>query len=57
MCLPLQVLDGLRSPPVILRPGSVTYEQLLKYPGMQQLQVGAWTLMELAVQNKSWART
>lgn len=34
-----QVLDALRSPPVILRPGGVTYEQLVKYPGMQQLQV------------------
>jgi len=41
------VLDGLRSPPVILRPGSVTYEQLVKYPGMQQLQVGLGNSMEL----------
>ncbi|KAG0166216.1 hypothetical protein DFQ28_007615 [Apophysomyces sp. BC1034] len=33
------VLDGLRSPPAILRPGGVTYETLRALPGMEQLQV------------------
>ncbi|KAG2490381.1 hypothetical protein HYH03_011182 [Edaphochlamys debaryana] len=33
------VLDGLRSPPAILRPGGVTREQLLGYPGLGALQV------------------
>ena len=34
------VLDGLSSPPVLLRPRSVTYEQLCGLPGMTALQVG-----------------
>jgi L-threonylcarbamoyladenylate synthase len=33
------VLDGLRSPPVVLRPGSITYESLSKFPTLQGLQV------------------
>lgn len=33
------VLDGLRSPPVVLRPGGVTAEQLGLCPDMQGLQV------------------
>ncbi|PNH10570.1 tRNA threonylcarbamoyladenosine biosynthesis protein sua5 [Tetrabaena socialis] len=33
------VLDALRSPPAILRPGGVTSEQLLPYPGLEGLQV------------------
>lgn len=33
------VLDGLRHPPAILRPGSVTYEQLRQIPGMEKVQV------------------
>lgn len=36
------VLDALRSPPVILRPGGVTYEQLVGLEGMQELQVRGW---------------
>lgn len=38
------VLDGLRSPPVVLRPGGVTPEQLEACPDMAGLQVrhGAW---------------
>jgi L-threonylcarbamoyladenylate synthase len=34
------VLDALRRPPAILRPGGVTYEQLLGCPGLEGLQVG-----------------
>ena len=34
------VLDALRSPPAILRPGGVTYEQLMALPGLKGLQVG-----------------
>jgi hypothetical protein len=37
-----QVLDGLRAPPVVLRPGGVTYEQLKALPGMHDLQVGTF---------------
>jgi len=33
------VLDGIRIPPAILRPGSVTYEQLKKISGMEKVQV------------------
>ncbi|KAG2428242.1 hypothetical protein HYH02_014424 [Chlamydomonas schloesseri] len=33
------VLDGLRSPPAILRPGGVTREELVGYPGLEGLQV------------------
>ncbi|ORX50593.1 translation factor [Hesseltinella vesiculosa] len=33
------VLDGLRQPPAILRPGGLTYETLQAFPGMDQLQV------------------
>ncbi|KAI9498520.1 DHBP synthase RibB-like alpha/beta domain-containing protein [Zychaea mexicana] len=33
------VLDGLRNPPAILRPGGVTYESLSSLPGMEGLQV------------------
>jgi len=33
------VLDGLRTPPAILRPGSVTYEKLKKVEGMEKIQV------------------
>jgi tRNA threonylcarbamoyl adenosine modification protein (Sua5/YciO/YrdC/YwlC family) len=33
------VLDALRSPPALLRPGGVTAEQLRLYPGFQGLQV------------------
>jgi len=33
------VLDGIRIPPAILRPGSVTYEQLKKVSGMEKVQV------------------
>lgn len=33
------VLDGLRSPPAILRPGGLTYEALKDVPGMESLQV------------------
>ncbi|KAI8142433.1 DHBP synthase RibB-like alpha/beta domain-containing protein [Fennellomyces sp. T-0311] len=33
------VLDGLRQPPAILRPGGVTYEALERLPGMENLQV------------------
>ncbi|GAX78513.1 hypothetical protein CEUSTIGMA_g5953.t1 [Chlamydomonas eustigma] len=33
------VLDGLRNPPVVLRPGGVTYEQLCSLPGFSSLQV------------------
>ncbi len=32
------VLDGLRSPPAILRPGGVTREQLVRYPGLEAVQ-------------------
>jgi len=33
------VLDGIRTPPAILRPGSVTYEKLRKVKGMENVQV------------------
>ncbi|KAI9469892.1 MAG: DHBP synthase RibB-like alpha/beta domain-containing protein [Benjaminiella poitrasii] len=33
------VLDGLRNPPAILRPGGLTYEELKKMRGMDRLQV------------------
>ncbi|KAI9288831.1 DHBP synthase RibB-like alpha/beta domain-containing protein [Umbelopsis sp. AD052] len=33
------VLDGLRNPPAILRPGGCTYEDIQKLPGMEKLQV------------------
>ncbi|KAI9262341.1 DHBP synthase RibB-like alpha/beta domain-containing protein [Phascolomyces articulosus] len=33
------VLDGLRQPPAILRPGGVTYESLQVLPGLEGLQV------------------
>ncbi|KAI9016505.1 DHBP synthase RibB-like alpha/beta domain-containing protein [Phycomyces nitens] len=33
------VLDGLRNPPAILRPGGVTFETLKLIPGMEKLQV------------------
>ncbi|KAG2423700.1 hypothetical protein HXX76_015090 [Chlamydomonas incerta] len=33
------VLDALRSPPAILRPGGVTREDLMGYPGLEALQV------------------
>ncbi|OBZ86639.1 Threonylcarbamoyl-AMP synthase [Choanephora cucurbitarum] len=33
------VLDGLRSPPAILRPGGLTYEELKEVEGMEKLQV------------------
>ena len=45
------VLDGLRQPPAVLRPGGVTAEELEVYPGLEQLGVseseggggvGAW---------------
>ncbi|GIL45411.1 hypothetical protein Vafri_2663 [Volvox africanus] len=31
------VLDGLRNPPAILRPGGITREQLAGYPGLEEL--------------------
>ncbi|KAI8358823.1 DHBP synthase RibB-like alpha/beta domain-containing protein [Mortierella sp. GBAus27b] len=33
------VVDGLRVPPAILRPGGVTFEQIREVPGMEQVQV------------------
>ncbi|EFJ51646.1 hypothetical protein VOLCADRAFT_56845 [Volvox carteri f. nagariensis] len=33
------VLDGLRNPPAILRPGGITHEQLAGYPGLEGLQL------------------
>jgi hypothetical protein len=33
------VLDGLRHPPAVLRPGGVTAEELGEYPGLEQLGV------------------
>lgn len=33
------VLDGLRSPPAVLRPGGVTWEELVRLPGLGDLQV------------------
>ncbi|KAF9284541.1 hypothetical protein BGZ68_004608, partial [Mortierella alpina] len=33
------VVDGLRSPPAILRPGGVTFEQIQKVKGMEHVQV------------------
>ena len=33
------VLDGLASPPVILRPGGITFETLRSFPGMHALRV------------------
>lgn len=33
------VLDGLRTPPAILRPGGITYERLCELPSMNSLQV------------------
>ncbi|KAF8924858.1 hypothetical protein BGZ58_001363 [Dissophora ornata] len=33
------VVDGLRVPPAILRPGGVTFEQIRQVPGMEQVQV------------------
>ncbi|ORX61063.1 hypothetical protein BCR36DRAFT_579126, partial [Piromyces finnis] len=33
------VLDGIRIPPAILRPGSVTFEKLRVVPGMENIQV------------------
>ncbi|KAF9985133.1 hypothetical protein BGZ75_003338 [Mortierella antarctica] len=33
------VVDGLRSPPAILRPGGVTFEQIRKVKGMEHVQV------------------
>ncbi|KAF9361906.1 hypothetical protein BGX34_006844 [Mortierella sp. NVP85] len=33
------VVDGLRVPPAILRPGGVTYEQIRQVRGMEQVQV------------------
>ncbi|KAG0051396.1 hypothetical protein BGZ83_003819 [Gryganskiella cystojenkinii] len=33
------VVDGLRVPPAILRPGGVTYEQIRKVKGMENVQV------------------
>ncbi|OUM69178.1 hypothetical protein PIROE2DRAFT_65842 [Piromyces sp. E2] len=33
------VLDGIRTPPAILRPGSVTFEKLRVVPGMENVQV------------------
>lgn len=33
------VLDALRSPPAVLRPGGATYEQLRELPGLEGLQV------------------
>jgi len=33
------VLDGIRNPPAILRPGSVTFEKLRVIPGMEKVQV------------------
>ncbi|KAG0198922.1 hypothetical protein BGX28_007707 [Mortierella sp. GBA30] len=33
------VVDGLRSPPAILRPGGVTFEQIRRVKGMEQVQV------------------
>ncbi|KAK3821082.1 MAG: DHBP synthase RibB-like alpha/beta domain-containing protein [Benniella sp.] len=33
------VVDGLRVPPAILRPGGVTYEQIRQVRGMEQIQV------------------
>lgn len=41
------VLDGLRSPPVILRPGGLTPERLCTYPGMEGLQVYQKTMKGL----------
>ena len=40
------VLDALHCPPTILRPGSVTLEQLRQYPGMQDLVVYKTKLKE-----------
>lgn len=33
------VLDALRQPPAVLRPGGATYEQLRELPGLEGLQV------------------
>ncbi|KAJ3297867.1 hypothetical protein HK104_011435 [Borealophlyctis nickersoniae] len=33
------VLDGLRNPPAILRPGGVTWEELKELPGLENVQV------------------
>ncbi|KAI8345177.1 DHBP synthase RibB-like alpha/beta domain-containing protein [Mortierella sp. GBAus27b] len=33
------VVDGLRAPPAILRPGGVTFEQIREVPGMEQAQM------------------
>lgn len=33
------VLDAMRNPPAILRPGGCTYEDIQKLPGMEELQV------------------
>jgi len=33
------VIDGIRNPPAILRPGSITYEMLKIIPGMENIQV------------------
>ncbi|KAF9572197.1 hypothetical protein EC968_010134 [Mortierella alpina] len=33
------VVDGLRSPPAILRPGGVTFEQIQKVKGMEHVQI------------------
>ena len=35
------VLDGLRQPPAVLRPGGVTFEQLRGLEGLEGLQVRA----------------
>lgn len=41
MFMQAQVLDALRSPPCVLRPGGVTAEALSELPGLTGLQVGA----------------
>jgi L-threonylcarbamoyladenylate synthase len=35
------VLDGLRAPPAVLRPGGVACEELARLPGLEGLQVGS----------------
>jgi hypothetical protein len=37
------VLDGLRDPPAVLRPGGVTREVLASYPGLSHCGVSPWS--------------
>ncbi|KAJ3036108.1 hypothetical protein HDV00_003084 [Rhizophlyctis rosea] len=44
------VLDGLRSPPAILRPGGVTWEALRELPGLESLKVYRRDFTETAME-------